>query len=98
MIQIYPSSTGTYWKFRAYKLQSKRCTFYLNEKLEMLEDRENNLLNKKSEVILKSRHQKKYMFTTIVSKIQYHGITEKNTVTSHGNKDTFTPKFLTLEH
>ena len=44
--------------------QSKRCSFCLNEKLEILEDRENNLLNIKSEVIPKCCHQNKYMLST----------------------------------
>ena len=48
-------------QFSAYNPQSKRCFLCLNEKLELLEDKENNLLNKKSEVISKCRHQNKYV-------------------------------------
>ena len=49
-------------QFRAYKPQSKRCSLCLNEKLEILEDKEeNNLLNRKSEIISKCHHQNKYM-------------------------------------
>ena len=47
-------------QFSAYKPQSKRCSLCLKEKFEILEDKENNLLNKKSEVISKYRHQNKY--------------------------------------
>ena len=47
-------------QFSAYNPQLKRCSLCLNEKLEVLEDKENNLLNKKSE-ISKCRHQNKYM-------------------------------------
>ena len=57
-------------QFSAYSPQSKRSSFCLNEKLEILEDKENNLLNKKSEKIWKCRHQKKYMLRTLASKIQ----------------------------
>ena len=48
-------------QFSAYNPQSKRYFLCLNEKLEFLEDKENNLLNKKSEVISKCRHQNKYV-------------------------------------
>ena len=63
-------------QFSANNPQSKRCFPCLNEKLEILEDKENNLLNKKFEVLISNcRHQNKYMLRTLVSKI---------------NKDTFT--------
>ena len=48
-------------QFSEYNPQSKRCFLCLNEKLELLEDKENNLLNKKSEVISKCRYQNKYV-------------------------------------
>ena len=48
-------------QFNAYNPQSKRCSLCLNEKFEILEDKENNLLIKKSEVISKCLHQQKYM-------------------------------------
>ena len=62
-------------QFRAYNPQSKRYSLCLNEKLEISEDKENNLLNKKSEVISKCHHQDR----------------RSKTLTSHRNKDTFTP-------
>ena len=57
-------------QFSVYHPQSKRCSLCLNEKLEILEDKENNLSNIKSEVILKCRHQNKYMLRTLESEIQ----------------------------
>ena len=65
---------------------------FSNEKPEILEDKENNLLNKKSEVISKCRHQNKYMLQALASKIQNPDVTLKK------SKDTFTLKFLTLRH
>ena len=62
-------------QFSAYNPQSKRCSLCLNEKLEILEDKETNLLNKKSEIILKFRHQNKYMLRTLASKIQNPDVT-----------------------
>ena len=50
--------------------QSKRYSPCLNEKFEILKDKENNLLNKKIELILKCRHQNKYILQTLASKIQ----------------------------
>ena len=55
----------------AYNSQSKRCSLCLNEKLEILEDKKNSLLNKKSEVISKYRHQNKHMLRTLASKVQH---------------------------
>ena len=60
-------------QFSAYNSQSKRCSLCLNEKLEILEDKENNLLNKKS----KLRHQNKYMLRTLALKIQNPDVTQK---------------------
>ena len=62
-------------QFSAYNHQSKRCSLCLNEKLEILEDKENNLLNKKSEIISKCRHQNKYMLLTLASKIKNPDVT-----------------------
>ena len=41
----------------AYNLQSNKYSLYLNDKHEILEDKENNSLNKISEAIPKCRHQ-----------------------------------------
>ena len=48
-------------QFSAYNHQPKRCSLSLNEKVEILEDKENNLLNKKFELISKCHHQNKYI-------------------------------------
>ena len=55
-----------------YNLQSKRCFLCLNEKLEILEVKENNLLKK---IISKCHHQNKYMLRTLASKIQNPDVT-----------------------
>ena len=62
-------------QFSAYNPQSERCSLCLNEKCEILDDKENNLLNKKSEVISKCRYQNKYMLRTLASKIQNPDVT-----------------------
>ena len=59
-----------------YNPQLKRYSLRLNEKVKILEDKENNLLNKKSEIILKCRHQNKHMLQTLASKIQSPAVTE----------------------
>ena len=56
-------------------LNQRYVPFVFNEKLEMLEDKENNLLNIKSEVISKCCHQNKYMLWTRPLKIQYYEVT-----------------------
>ena len=43
-----------------YNASSKRCYLCLNEKLDISKYRGNNLLNKKTELISKCRHQNKY--------------------------------------
>ena len=62
-------------QFSACNPRLKRCSLCLNEKFEILEDKENNLLNKKSEVISKCRHQNKYMSRILSSKIQNPDVT-----------------------
>ena len=43
-----------------YNPQTKRCLLCLNEKLENATYKEQNLLNKKNEIVSKCRHQLKY--------------------------------------
>ena len=43
-----------------YNPQTKRCLLCLNEKLEIAAYIEQNLLNKKTEIVSKCRHQLKY--------------------------------------
>ena len=57
-------------QFNAHNPQSKRCPLCLTEKLETLEDKQNNLLSTKSEIISKCRHQNKYMLRALVLKNQ----------------------------
>ena len=65
-----PKVTWTVTKmFSSYNPQSNRCSLCLSEKFQTLEDEEKKLLNKKSEVMSKYRHQNKYMLRTLVSKI-----------------------------
>ena len=44
-----------------YNPASKRCALCLNEKLEILQHKGNNQLNKRSEIVSKCRHQSSYM-------------------------------------
>ena len=72
-------------QFSAYIPQSKRCSLCSNEKLKILDDKENNLLDRKFEVISKCRHQS----------IHYELLHQRfKTLASHRNKDNFT----SLEH
>ena len=41
--------------------QTKRCLLCLNEKLEIAAYKEQNLLNKRNEIVSKCRHQSKYV-------------------------------------
>ena len=43
-----------------YNLQTKRCLLCLNEKLDIAPYQEDNLLNKRIEIVSKCRHQLKY--------------------------------------
>ena len=43
-----------------YSPQTKRCLLCLNEKLEIAAYKEQNLWNKRNEIVLKCRHQLKY--------------------------------------
>ena len=48
------------WRCSPYNPNSKKCYLCLNEKLEIATYRANNLLNKKTELVSKCRHQNKY--------------------------------------
>ena len=60
------------WKvvkqFPAYNPSSKRCSLCQNEKLAILEHKEKNILNKRSEIISKCRHRNKFLMINAVSK------------------------------
>ena len=63
------------WKIKSkhspYNPESNRCNLCLNEKLAILEDEDEFLLNKRSEIISKCRHENKFMLKTLASKINY---------------------------
>ena len=74
--QISWSVKGNY---KSYNHNSKRCTLCLHEKLE-IDDPEEILLNKHSEVISQCHHRNKYKLKTLVS--------NKKTVASHNNRSS----------
>ena len=51
-----------------YNPQTKRCLLCLNEKLEIAAYKEQNLLNKRNEIVSKCRHQLKYALTRFDTK------------------------------
>ena len=55
-------------KYQTYKPNTKRCSLCLNEKLEIARYNGHNLLNKRSEVINKCRHRKKFALALYDSK------------------------------
>ena len=61
------------WKikvnYKSYNPNSKRCSFCLHKKLEIVDDPK-QILNKRSGVIYQCRHQNKYKLKTLVSKKQ----------------------------
>ena len=70
--QISWSIKGNY---KSCNLNSKRCSLCLPKKLEIIDDPEEILLNKRSEVISQYRHRNKYKLKTLVSNKQDRGIT-----------------------
>ena len=50
-----------------YNPSNKKCALCLNEKLEILDHKENNLLNKRSEIVSTCRHKAKYMLKYLTS-------------------------------
>ena len=55
-------------KHQMYKLNTKMCSLCLNEKLEIARYKGRNLLNKRSEIINKCRHQNKFALDLYDSK------------------------------
>ena len=53
-------SWGIFGRFPPYNPESKRCYLCLNEKVEFTMQKENNLLNRRRELVSKCHHQKKY--------------------------------------
>ena len=54
---------------------SKRCKRCLTEKLEILDDPDKNLLNKRSEIISQCRHKNKYRLKTLASNMTSGDVT-----------------------
>ena len=67
------------WKikgiYKSYNPTSKRCNLCLTEKLEILDDPDKNLLNKRSEIISQCRHKNKYRLKTLASSMTSDDIT-----------------------
>ena len=61
------------WKIKgvskSYNPTSKRCNLYLTEKLEILDNPDKNLLNKRSEIISQCRHKNRYGLKALASKM-----------------------------
>ena len=57
MIKQYPD----------YNPATKRCLLCINEKLHILEHKDDNILNKRSEIISKCRHQNRHKLKTLTS-------------------------------
>ena len=66
-------------KYKSHNSVSERCNVCLIEKLEILDDTDLNLLNKRSEVISHCRHQNKFKlktFKALTSDAAYKDITK----------------------
>ena len=55
------------WSIKGYNPNSRRCSLCLHEKLEIVDNPEEILLNKRLEVISQRRHRNKYKLKTLVS-------------------------------
>ena len=55
-------------KHQTYNPNTKRCSLCLNEKLEIARCKEQNLRNKRSEIINKCRHRNKFALALYDSK------------------------------
>ena len=68
-----------FWKikgvYRSYNPISKGCNLCLTEKLEMLDNPDRNLLNKRSEIISQCRHKNKYRLKTLASNMTSGNVT-----------------------
>ena len=53
---------------KSYNQNSKRCLLCLNEKLAIALHKDDNMLNKRSEIISKCKHRNKYMLASYDSK------------------------------
>ena len=55
-------------RHQAYNTSSKRCSLCLNEKLKIVLHRDNNMLNKRTEILNKFRRKNKYALISYDSK------------------------------
>ena len=55
-------------RHQAYNTSSKRCSLCLNEKLKIVLHRDNNMLNRRTEILNKCRHKNKYALISYDSK------------------------------
>ena len=67
------------WKikgvYKSYSPILKRCNLCLTEKLEILNDPDRNLLNKRSEIISQCCHKNKYRLETLASNMRSGDVT-----------------------
>ena len=63
------------WIYKSYNPPSKRCNLCLTEKLEILDDPDKILLNKRSEIISQCRHKNKYRLKTLASNMTSGDVT-----------------------
>ena len=67
------------WKIKrinkSYNPTSKCCSLCLTEKLEILDNPDKNLLNKRSEIISQCRHKNKYRLKTLASNMTSGDVT-----------------------
>ena len=54
-------------RYNSYNPISRRCNLCLNEKLEILDDQDKNLLNKRSEIISHCHHENKFKLKALAS-------------------------------
>ena len=55
-------------QYKAYSPTLKKCNLYLNKKLAIIDDPDNNLQKKRSEVISQCRHRNKYKLVKLTSR------------------------------
>ena len=68
-------SWSTKGNYKSYNPNPKKCRLCLHEKLEIVDDLEGILLNKRSEGISQCRHRNKYKLKALVSNKRDRGIT-----------------------
>ena len=61
-------------KYKSYNPNSRKCNLCLQEKLKIVDDPDEILLNKRSEVFSQCRHRNKYKLKTLVINKKDRGI------------------------